>query len=143
MATLNEVCDSQPAKLITSECIASEDFASFNRITMLAGRRHLIGRALCNRADPGAKVVAIPQRVEFDAEYRSRREGFCSNALLRHSCGAGHLHPPGHRFSIGGSQRLSIGSERNKMKLGVIGLCHEPGCDSSECKRLALIVHRK
>src|SRR5579884_1125894 len=106
IATLNHVCESQPANSVTSERIPAENLAAFDRVAMFAGWGHLVRRALCDRADSGSEVVAVPQRIHLHAEDRSGGKALCRNPLLRDSRSAGHLDTPGDRFSIGAAHRF-------------------------------------
>src|SRR5882762_11739990 len=72
---------------------STENLAALHSVAGLAGIGRCFPGALGNgaAANPGSKIIAFPERIHLDAEYRTSGERGGRNPLLRHSRSARHL----------------------------------------------------
>jgi len=112
-------------------------------VAMLARWRRGFGWALVDGTLHRSKVLAIAQRVQIHTKDRAVRECIDRDTLLSHCCGTSHFHTPGNGLPVRTSGGLPIGTERNKMDLGMVRLGDEAGQHAGKLDRLCHVVHRK
>ena len=106
---------------------STENLAALNSVAGLAGIGRRFPGAFGNgaAANPGSKIIAFPERIHLDAEYRTSREAGRRNALLRHSCGARHLYTPIDQFSVFVLGKFAVGRNQIEVEFGMVGLSDE------------------